>query len=103
MQIVAQFPPAALGRIAPGQHAAMRLEGFSWSQYGAVAAVVSRVAGEVRDGSVRVELSLDRSQPARIRLDHGLPGTLEIEVERATPAVLVLRHAGWMVAGPEAR
>jgi multidrug resistance efflux pump len=93
VQIVAQFPPTSLGRIAPGQRAAMRLDGFSWSQYGAVQAVVSRVAREVRDGSVRVELALDRA-PSRIPIGHGLPGSLEIEIERATPASLVLRHAG---------
>lgn len=100
IQIIAQFPPSALGRIAPGQPAAMRLEGFPWAQYGALNAVVSKVAGEIRDGSVRVELAVDRSQPTRIPLDHGLPGTLEIQVERATPAALVLRNAGRMLTGP---
>jgi multidrug resistance efflux pump len=98
VQIVAQFAPASIGRIAAGQHAAMRLDGFSWSQYGAVPAVVSRVGRELRDGSVRVELSLDANHASRVPLGHGLPGTLEIEVERTTPAALILRHAGRMVS-----
>jgi len=97
VQIVAQFSPASLGRIEPGQRAAMRLDGFAWGQYGAVPAIVSRVAREVRDGAVRVELSLDQTCASRIPIGHGLPGTLEVEIERATPASLMLRHAGRMI------
>src|SRR5262249_11793431 len=94
VQIVAQFPPASLGRIAPGQAAAMRLDGFAWTQYGAVPAVVSRVATEIRGGTIRFDLGVDQSHASKIPLGHGLPGTLEVEIGRATPAALVLRHAG---------
>jgi multidrug resistance efflux pump len=39
LRIVASFlPPDALGRIRPGQHARMRLEGFPWAQYGSISA-----------------------------------------------------------------
>jgi hypothetical protein len=31
---------------------------------------------------------------------HGLPGTVEIEVERVTPATLLLRVAGQVVSPP---
>ena len=94
LAMIAQFAPSsALGRIRPGQAARLRLDGFPWAQYGTVTATVSRVAGEVRDGSVRVELAVDRSSPS-IPLQHGLPGTVEVEVERATPASLVMRNAG---------
>jgi len=94
LALIAQFAPSsALGRIRPGQPARLRLDGFPWAQYGTVTATVSHVAGEVRDGSVRVELAVDRSSPS-IPLQHGLPGTVEVEVERATPASLVLRNAG---------
>jgi multidrug resistance efflux pump len=58
LQVVADFlPPSALGRIQPGPPARLRLEGFPWAQYGSLAATVSRVASEVRNGRVRVELS----------------------------------------------
>jgi multidrug resistance efflux pump len=98
LAMIAQFAPSsALGRIRPGQPARLRLDGFPWAQYGTVTARVSRVAGEVRDGSVRVELAVDRSSPS-IPLQHGLPGTVEVEVERATPASLVLRNAGRAVS-----
>jgi multidrug resistance efflux pump len=96
--VVAQFaPPDALGRIRPGQHAQLRLDGFPWTQYGAVQAEVTRVASEVRDGAVRVELAVDTSQPARIPLQHGLPGSLEVAVERVSPAALALRTSGGLL------
>jgi membrane fusion protein (multidrug efflux system) len=99
--IVAQFAPqAALGRLASGQRAQVRLDGFPWMQYGAVQAVVSRVASEVREGAVRVELAVDSSQPMRIPLQHGLPGSVEVAVEQVTPATLILRTAGRLIASP---
>jgi membrane fusion protein (multidrug efflux system) len=97
--VVAQFPPAAaLGRIAPGQLAVLRLDGFPWLQYGPVKAQVARVASEVRDGTVRVEMAVDTSGSARVPLQHGLPGSVEVQVERVTPAALILRTAGRMMA-----
>ena len=35
-----------------------------------------------------------------IPLQHGLPGTVEVEVDRVSPAALVLRHAGRMLSTP---
>lgn len=93
--VVADFPPqAALGRIRPGQQARLRLDGFPWTQFGALPARVSRVAGEVRQGLVRVELEVGAEAPPQLPLQHGLPGVLEIEVDRVSPAVLALRAAG---------
>ena len=69
-------------------------------QYGAVAATVARVSSEVRDGMVRAELVLDASQKTPIPLQHGLPGSVEVEVEKIAPARLVLRVAGQWIAEP---
>jgi len=100
LAVVAQFPPpAALGRIRPGQKAKVRLHGFPWTQYGTLATTVARVAGEVREGTVRVELAVDSHQSTPIPLGHGLPGTVEVTVERISPAALAVRHAGrWLTA-----
>lgn len=99
--VVAQFAPAAaLGRLAEGQLAEVRLEGFPWSQWGTAPAVVARVATEIRDGRVRVELNVDPSRPCRIPLQHGMPGSVEVAVERVTPATLLLRVAGRMLGAP---
>ena len=98
LKIVTDFlPPAALGRIQPGQPARLRLEGFPWTQYGAVSATVASVASEVRDGWVRVELAVHPDAAPPIPLQHGLPGTIEVEVDHISPATLVLRTAGLLV------
>lgn len=98
LQVVAEFAPdAAFGKIHPGQNARMKLEGFPWAQFGELHARVTRVAGEIRDGKVRVELAVNAPGRSRIPLQHGLPGSVEIEVERISPAVLLLRSAGQAV------
>ncbi len=99
VRIVAQFTPEALGRIRSGQRARMRLEGFSWTEFGMIDASVVAVASEARDGLVRVELSVD-ALPRGIPLEHGLPGSIEVAVGEATPMRLVLRTMGQGLDGP---
>jgi len=95
LKAIAEFPPAsALGRIRPRQPARIVLSGFPSAQYGSLPARVDRVASEPRDGTIRVELLLRPDRRSRLPLQHGLPGTAEVEVERVTPAVLVLRTVG---------
>jgi membrane fusion protein (multidrug efflux system) len=99
--MVAEFLPAsAMGRIRPGQTARLRLEGFPWAQYGRLAGTVSSVGSEIRGGRVRVELAVRPNPASPIPLQHGLPGAVEVEVERLAPVSLVLRAAGRLVAGP---
>ena len=101
VQIVADFPPgAALGRIRRGQSARLRLDGFPWSQYGSVDGTVARVGSAVHKGRVRVELTVAPGSNPLIQLEHGLPGTLEVEVERVSPMTLLLRAAGRRLARP---
>jgi len=98
LQIIAEFAPsAALGKVRPGQPAQLRLQGFPWAQYGTVSAQVARVAGEIRDGKVRVELRLSSASPSRIPFQHGLPGSVEVEIDRISPAALILRSAGDLI------
>lgn len=99
--VVADFLPAlALGRIREGQVARLRLDGFPWAQYGTLPARVNRVASEIRDDFVRVELLLDDAAIGRIPLQHGLPGSVDVTIEHASPATLVLRAAGLLLASP---
>jgi len=101
LRVIAEFPPpAALGRIRAGQPGHLRLQGFPWTQFGSVPTRVTSVGGEVRDGYVRVELAVDRTMTS-IPLQHGLPGTVEIEVENVSPATMLLRAAGQMVSAPK--
>jgi multidrug resistance efflux pump len=95
---VALFPAAAIGRIRRGQPARLRLAGFVWTQYGALPATVADVANEPSSGRIRVELTLDLGRTTPIPLGHGLPGSAEVAIERVSPAVLVLRAAGQLLA-----
>jgi multidrug resistance efflux pump len=101
LKVVAFFlPTAALGRIQPGQAARLRLDSFPWTQYGTISASVARVASEARYGRVRVELAIHQDAASSIPLQHGLTGTIEIEVDRISPAALVLRSAGQLLTVP---
>jgi membrane fusion protein, adhesin transport system len=100
LRVVAEFaPPAALGRVRAGQPAKIRLDGFPWTQYGSVDARVYAVAGEIRNGTVRVEMELAGRPP--VALQHGMPGSAEVLVEQVSPAVLALRAAGHWIASPK--
>ena len=55
------------------------------------------MASEVRDGRVRVELAVRPEAAPLIPLQHGLPGTIEVEVDHVSPAILVLRTAGLLL------
>jgi membrane fusion protein (multidrug efflux system) len=93
--VVAQYAAQdAFGRIRPGQHGVMRLQGFPWAEFGVASATVREVAQEIRDGKVRVELVLEASPDFRGRLDHGMPGSIEVTVDSLSPLALLLRTAG---------
>jgi membrane fusion protein (multidrug efflux system) len=96
---VALFPAAVVGKIRPGQPARLRLHGYPWAQYGTLAATVARVGNEPSDGRIRVEMTLPAGQSTRIPLEHGSPGSAEVEVERLPPVVLALRAAGQLLRG----
>lgn len=99
--IVADFAPASvLGRIHAGQAARLRLDAFPWAQFGTIDAAVSRVASEIRDNLVRVEFVPNAASAPRIFMQHGLPGSVEVSIEKTSPAVLVLRTAGQLAAAP---
>jgi len=100
LRAVADFAPAqVVGRVAPGQSARMRLDGFPWAQFGVVTLKVERVASEIRDGHIRVELSPDPQGSSKL-LRHGLPGSVEVAIERTTPVSLVLRVVGQTLSRP---
>lgn len=97
----AEFPTAAaLGKIRPGQPATLRFDAFPWTQYGTIPATVSRVDTQSRNGTLRVELALSPAPSSSIPLQQGLPGSVEIELERVSPAALLLRSAGALAAKP---
>lgn len=94
VKIVGYFPPASLGRIHKGQAGQFSLDGFPWAEYGKVKSIVTYVSEEPRDGKVQVELAIQNDSNHKVPLEHGLPGTVEVAVERTTPAVLLWRSVG---------
>jgi multidrug resistance efflux pump len=103
VRAVAEFLPAALGRLRADQAARLRLDGFPWTQYGYLPATVHSVASETRDGRIRVEFDLQRPPSLPIVLQHGLPGAVEVEVERVSPVALLFRTFGQALAIADVR
>ncbi len=97
-QASATFSPNALGRIQPGQGAQLRLTAFPAVQYGTVPARVARIAQGLPGDPLQVEFTL-MPAASSIPLQPGLLGTMEVEVERISPAILLLRVSG-QVLGP---
>jgi membrane fusion protein (multidrug efflux system) len=92
LHAVAEFIPAkAIGLVAPGQSARIRLDGFPAAQYGTLQARVVDVAGEIRNGTIRVDLALASDRISSIPLQHGQPGIVQIEVGRVSPVELIVR------------
>ncbi|RKH10157.1 HlyD family efflux transporter periplasmic adaptor subunit [Corallococcus sp. CA047B] len=92
LQIIAYLPaPTALGRVRPGQEARLRLDGFPWTRFGAMEARVAQVAQEAQQGLIRVELSASPDSLRDVALEHGLSGSVEIEVEQLSPFALLFR------------
>lgn len=103
LRVIAEFTPAtAVGRVHPGQVARVRLDGYPWTEYGELDAQVRRVASEVRHGQVRVELALSPEGNLRVPLRHGMTASVQVELERTTPAALVLRAVGKALQGKPA-
>ena len=63
-------------------------------------AVVKQVASEPHDGTARVELVIRHASASRIPVQHGLPSSVDIEVERVSPWTLLVRSAGSVVTPP---
>jgi membrane fusion protein (multidrug efflux system) len=97
---VAWYQPAeAVGRVRRGQHARMRLDAFPSTQFGTIPATVVVVDSEDTDGRIQVDLDFD-SEPTNLELEHGMPGRVEVEVERISPASLLMRAVGKMLDQP---
>ncbi len=99
LHIVAIFDPAtSLGRLTDGQNGQLRLEGFSWAQYGEFPVRVDRVAAEPSGNGLRVELEIQPRRDENFLLRHGMAGQVSVAIEQVSPAVMLLRAIGQAVA-----
>lgn len=95
VRVIAELPPErAIGRVVAGQSARVRLDGFSWLQYGTLEAAVEHVASEPHAGGIRVELVLAERPGSEVPIQHGLTGAVDIRTGRSAPWELVARHLG---------
>lgn len=95
LKVVAGFTPSdALALVRDGQPAQLRLDGFPWTEFGSLPVTVSRVSAEAREGRLWVDGAVQAAPESAIPLQHGMPGVLVVEIERLSPAELVLRAAG---------
>ena len=102
VRVRARFPKEMVGMIRPGQTAQLKLDGYPWTIYGTVPARVTRVGTEPGQtatpeaipGTVRVELDIERPADPRIKIQHGLTASVEIEVARVSPLTLLMRAIG---------
>jgi len=91
--VEARFTPELAARLAAGQSATLRVDGYAWTVFGAVPATVLSVGTEERDGTVSAKLSADPSA-TDIPMQHGLAGAVLVEIERVSPASLTARALG---------
>jgi multidrug resistance efflux pump len=101
IQMVAYYVPTeAVGRVHVGQRASLRFHAFPWTEFGIACGDVTSVGVEPRaaegrePGGIRVEIAMDRTCAPLIPLQHGMPASVEVLVEYATPWQLLMRSVG---------
>jgi membrane fusion protein (multidrug efflux system) len=92
LRVVAEYGPETIGRVHAGQRARMRLDGFPWTHYGTVGAIVTSAGSETRDNAVRVTLALDPDR--QLAASNGMTGIVDIEIDRVSPLRLFLQMIG---------
>jgi membrane fusion protein, adhesin transport system len=94
LRIAADLPPELMTRVRAGQAARFRFEGVATLTHGSLAAVVTQIGSDVRNGTFEVILAPAVQATAAVPLMHGARGSIDIEIERLSPLNLLLRRAG---------
>ena len=74
----------AAGRLRAEQPARIRFYALPWTEFGTLEARVLRVASEERNGTVRVDFTVDADSTIGAHLDHGLKGEAVVQIDEAT-------------------
>jgi hypothetical protein len=99
VQAVADFPASiALAHIRPGQLAYLHLDGLPRALFSGIRAQVTTIGTEVHEGMIRVEFTAQPDSDLGVALRPDLTATVEVEVDRVSPAELVMRKARRMVS-----
>jgi multidrug resistance efflux pump len=81
----------AAGRLRVEQPARIRFYALPWTEFGTLDAQVLRVGTEERNGTVRVDFTLDTDAELAAQLSHGLKGEAVIQIDEATLAQRMFR------------
>lgn len=93
----ATFPAReAAGRLRVEQPAQVRFYALPWTEFGTLDATVLRVGSEERNGTVRVDFTVDTDSPLAAQLNHGLKGEAVVQIDEATLAQRML----WLLHRP---
>lgn len=93
----ATFPAReAAGRLRVEQPAQVRFYALPWTEFGTLDATVLRVGTEERNGTVRVDFTVDTASPLAAQLNHGLKGEAVVQIDEATLAQRML----WLLHRP---
>lgn len=95
--IAAQFPTEALAHIQRGQPAFLRLDAVTEDQAVPIPAMVVNVDRKAQEEQGQVEVFPLPEAAARMPLPDNLTGQVDVEVERLSPAALVVRTSGQLI------
>jgi membrane fusion protein (multidrug efflux system) len=93
-RVTAVFPSDSSVGINRGQAVNFHPAGNIGAQIGAIPGIVSRVSDDPSGDLTFVEIALRFEQALPAPLQEGLKGQVDIELERVSPATLILRSAG---------
>lgn len=91
--LLAAFPVQAMDHIQPGQVALLRPQGDLAKQIKGIPALVMGISNRAVKEQMQVELAPLWTLPDGVNLAQMLPGQVDVEVERISPAQMVWRSA----------
>lgn len=96
----ADFARAAQGRIKLYQPAYLRLDGEIGKQAGLIPAIVIESQNLPNEDRVQTDFVVYWETVPSVTPQKGLTGQMEVEIESISPAVMVLRAAGFFIKQP---
>jgi hypothetical protein len=93
-RVAASFPSDSSAGIVRGQLVDFHPAGIIGAQNGPIPGIVSRVSEDPSGELTLVEIALRLESSLPAPLQEGLKGRVDIELERVSPATLIMRSAG---------
>ena len=98
-RVVATFPAGTVDRVWRGQAARFHPESAAWEGVAPIPAMVAHVNPDPTSDRTYVEIVLRVDQTLPAPLEQDMKGRVDIELERVSPATLVMRSSGLANSG----